>query len=186
VAAAARALAALQAQLGRRSWRVARQARLARRALRALGGVDPAAHAELASLFDTLMARVVAPPREGRLPLRLAMMLLAELDAAAFSRSAARWRQAPSGAPGAVAREVEALGDVELALRLGELLCARPGARGTSEEGWGRRWSELRPHLEAHLSAKGGSLAEHLRGIDAGGDGTVAQRVGRMGVRGEA
>ncbi|MBN1207125.1 MAG: WGR domain-containing protein [Myxococcaceae bacterium] len=186
VAAAAQALSTLEAWLPKRSWRVALQARRARRALRRLGGIDPATHASLGPVFESLMARVVAPPGERRLPLRLAMMLLAELDAAAFVRAGEQWKRAPAGAPAAagataVAREAEALGEPELALRMGVLLAERPELRGGSEAGWQRRWSTLKPHLEALLQEKGGALQTHLRAIEAGGDAHLAQRVARMG-----
>jgi hypothetical protein len=62
------------------------------------------------------MKRVVAPAGERRLPLRLAMGLLAELDVAAFVRATQQWKQATGGAA-AVAREAEALAEPELALR---------------------------------------------------------------------
>jgi predicted DNA-binding WGR domain protein len=181
VAEAARALTALEGRLGKRSWQVALQARRARRALRRLGGIDPGAHSTLGPAFESLMARVVAPRGERRLPLRLAMMLLAELDVAAFIRAAQQWKRAPAGAAAAVAREVEALGEPELALRMGMLLTERPELRGGSELGWQRRWSTFKPHLEAHLQGKGGALSAHLRAIDAGGDTHLAQRVARMG-----
>jgi predicted DNA-binding WGR domain protein len=183
VAEASAALTRLQEQLGTRSWRVTRQARKARRALRALGGLDPSSHASLGPVFDTLMDRVVAPQGGERLPLRLAMMLLAELDVSAFVRAVRRWKQAPAaaGAVAVVAREAESLGEPELALRLGVLLTARPGLRGSSEEVWGRRWTELKPHVEAHLKTAGHSLAEHLGALDARGDAHLARRVARMG-----
>jgi hypothetical protein len=125
------------------------------------------------------MKRVVAPPGE-RLPLRLAMGLLAELDVAAFVRAAQQWKQAKGGAA-AVAREAEALGEPELALRMGLLLTERPELRGGSEAGWQKRWSVLKPHLEAHLQGAGGALQTHLRAIEASGDAHLAQRVARMG-----
>jgi predicted DNA-binding WGR domain protein len=178
------ALTRLQEQLGTRSWRVTRQARKARRALRALGGIDPASHTSLGPVFDALMGRVVAPKGEERLPPRLAMMLLGELDVAAFLRTVQRWKQAPAEAPAAVAvvaREAEALGEPELALRLGVLLAERPDLRGSSEVGWQQRWSLLKPHVEAHLQEKGGTLAALLKGLDLGGDTHLAQRAARMG-----
>jgi predicted DNA-binding WGR domain protein len=181
LAEAAAALSRLQEQLGTRSWRVARQARRARRALRALGGLDPSSHAALGPVFEALMGRVVAPKGEARLPPRLALGLLSELNVAAFVRTVQRWKGAPEGAVAAVVREAEALGEPELALRVGALLAERPGVRGSSEEGWARRWSELKPHLEAHLEAAGGSLEAHLGALDAGGDAHVARRVARMG-----
>jgi predicted DNA-binding WGR domain protein len=185
VAAAAQALSALEARLGKRSWQVRLQARRARRALRKLGGIDPATHAPVGAVFDSLMARVVAPKGEKRLPLRLAMMLLAELDVAAFTRATQQWKGAPAGAPAgagatAVAREAEALGEPELALRLGVLLTERTELRGSSEVGWQRRWEVLKPHLEAHLQG-GGGLPAHLRSLETGGDAHLAQRLSRMG-----
>jgi predicted DNA-binding WGR domain protein len=178
VTAAAQALSALEARLGNRSWQVTLLARRARRALRKLGGMDPAAHATLGPVFESLMSRVVAPQDGRRLPLRLAMMLLAELDVGAFVRAAKQWKQATAGV---VAREVEALAEPELALRLGLLLTERPELRGGSEVGWQRRWAVLKPHLEAHLQAAGGALKSHLSAIDASADAHLAQRVARMG-----
>ncbi|WP_426754313.1 WGR domain-containing protein [Myxococcus sp. Y35] len=182
--AAAEALAALRARLGWRSWEVTSRARRARRALRALGGVDPAAHAELAGPFTALMERVVAPRREGRLPLRHALALLGELDVAAFVRATEVWLGAPEAVPAAtaVARQASALGQPELALRLGLLLADRPGQAGApSEEGWSKRWTLLRPHVEDHLAEKGGSLAAWAQSVDAAGDTHLATRLSRLG-----
>ncbi len=181
VAAAAQVLTALEGRLGKRSWQVTLQARRARRVLRGLGGVDPAAHATLAPVFESLMARVVAPKGEPRLPLRLAMQLLAQVDAAAFVRAAQLWKKAPAGAPAVVAREAEAVGEPELALRMGVLLTERTDLRGGSEVGWQQRWILLKPHVEAHLQEKGGTLAALLKALDAGGDTHFAQRAARMG-----
>jgi predicted DNA-binding WGR domain protein len=181
VTAAAQALSALESRLGKRSWQVGLQARRARRALRKLGGGDPSAHAALKPVFESLMGKVVAPKGQPRLPLRLAMMLLGELDVAAFVRVAQQWKSAPAGGSAVVAREVEALSDPELALRMGLLLTERPELRGGSEVGWQRRWNALKPHLEAHLKGAGGALQTHLRAIETGGDAHLAQRVARMG-----
>ena len=184
VAAAAQALTALESRLGKRSWQVGLQARRARRALRKLGGGDPSAQAALAPVFESLMGKVVAPKGQPRLPLRFAMMLLGELDAAAFVRVAQQWKRAAGASEGGaavVAREVEALADPELALRMGLLLTERPELRGGSEVGWQRRWTALKPHLEAHLKGAGGALQPHLRAIETGGDAHLAQRVARMG-----
>ncbi len=183
VKAAAEALAALRARLGWRSWEVTSRARRARRALRALGGVDPAAHPELAGTFSALMERVVAPAKEGRLPLRHALALLGQVDAAAFLRATEVWRRAPSAPPAvaAVARQAEALGEPELALRMGALLAERPQGRGGPGEGWEKRWSELRPHVEGHLLASGSSLPAWLRGLEAGGDAHLSERLSRLG-----
>jgi predicted DNA-binding WGR domain protein len=186
VAAAAQALSALEARLGKRSWQVALQARRARRALRRLGGIDPATQSSLGPLFESLMGRVVAPKGEPRLPLRWAMMLLGELDVAAFVRATQQWRRASAGTPAAgaiavVSREMETLSEPELALHMGLLLTERPELRGGSEVGWQRRWSAIKPYLEAHLQAAGGTLQAHLRAIEAGGNAPLAQRVTRMG-----
>ncbi len=182
VAAVAQALAALEARLGKRSWQVTLQARRARRVLRGLGGIDPAAHASLAQVFESLMARVVAPKGERRLPLRLAMMLLSQVDAAAFVRATQQWKRAPVDAAAAVAREAEAVGEPELALRMGVLLTERTDLRGSSEVGWQQRWSLLKPHVEAHLQEKGsGTLSAFLKSLDLGADPHLAQRAAKMG-----
>ena len=183
VTAAAEALTALDARVGGRSWKVALQARRARRALRALGGVDPASHSALGALFTALMAKVVAPRGEPRLPLWVAMELLSELDAAAFVRTLEQWKRAPAGAPaqasiGLLSRQAEVLGEPELALRVGSLLEERPRASG---EGWEKRWSALRPHVEGHLVAGGSSLPALLRSLEAGEDSRLAERLSRLG-----
>ncbi|MCE9667286.1 WGR domain-containing protein [Myxococcus stipitatus] len=183
--AAADALAALRARLGWRSWEVTSRARAARRALRALGGVDPAKHPELDATFSALMARVVVPAKEGRLALRHALALLGELDTAAFVRAAELWRRAPeAGRPSgvvAISRQAETLGEPELALRLGQLLATRPGTRGSpSEDGWAKRWSQLKPHVEEHLGTSGGTLMAFVKGLDASGDSHLAGRLARL------
>jgi len=183
VTAAAEALTALDSRVGGRSWKVALQARRARRALRALGGVDPASHSSLGPVFTSLMAKGVAPRGEPRLPLWVALELLSELDASAFVRTLEQWKRAPAGVPaqaaiGLLSRQAEVLGEPELALRLGSLLEERPRA---SVEGWEKRWSALRPHVEGHLVAGGNSLPALLRSLDAGGDARLAERLSRLG-----
>lgn len=181
VTEAVQALTKLESGLGNRSWHVALQARRARRALSKLGGGDPSAHAALGAVFESLMGKVVVPKGQPRLPLRLAMQLLGELDVAAFVRVAQQWKRASAGGAVVVAREAETLAEPELALRMGLLLAERPELRGGSEVGWQRRWNELKPHLEAHLKGAGGALQTHLRAIETGGDSHLAQRVARMG-----
>lgn len=183
VTAAVEALTALDGLVGGRSWKLARRAREARRALRTLGGVEPAKHPALGAVLTSLMAKVVAPRGQPRLPLWVAMELLSELDASAFPRTLEQWKRAPAGAPSQAAtallsRQAEALGEPELALRVGSLLEARPRAHG---EGWERRWSELRPHLEGHLVSAGSSLPAWLRALDAGEDSRLAERLSRLG-----
>ena len=68
-----------------------------------------------------------------------------------------------------------------LALRVGTMLEPRPRARGASEEGWEKRWSALRPHVEGHLVAGGSSLPALLRSLDAGSDSRLAERLSRLG-----
>jgi predicted DNA-binding WGR domain protein len=178
VAAAVEALTALDALVGGRSWKVAHQGRRARRALRALGGMAPASHATLGPVFTSLMGKVVAPRGEPRLPLWVAMELLAELDTSAFLRTLEQWKRAPAGAPavaatGVLARQAEVLGEPELALRMGALL--------SSDAGWEKRWSALRPHVEGQLVAGGSSLPAWLRSLDAGGDALLTERLSRLG-----
>ncbi|RJS25939.1 molybdenum metabolism regulator [Corallococcus sp. H22C18031201] len=181
VAAAAAALIGLDKSLGRRSWRVTREALRARRTLRALGGVDPAAHAELSGPFASLMERVVATGR-ARLPVRHALALLSAVDVAAFVRTLDVWRRAATPVPGAsvVVKQADALSEPELALRVGTLLVERPELRGNSEDRWGKRWTELRPHVEAHLTDAGGSFAAWLGALDTQGDAHVAKRRTRL------
>jgi predicted DNA-binding WGR domain protein len=178
VSAAAGALTVLDSLVGGRSWKVARQARQTRRALRALGGVDPANHSALGPVFTSLMAKVVAPRGEPRLPLWVALELLAELDAPVFLRTLEQWKRAPAGVPARAAiellsRQAEAFGEPELALRMGALL--------ESGMGWEKRWSALRPHVEGHLVAGGSSLPALLRSLEAGGDPRLAERLSRLG-----
>ena len=181
-----RAVAGLQAlrqTLGgkHRSWMVGRAAQRARRALEGIAGADPAANPELAQAFDELMAHVAAPVAS-RLPLRLAMALLLELDTAAFSRAMALWQKLKAALPAVsvLQTELEALTDPELTLRLGALLCARPGREVSPETAWARRWRVLQPHLEAHLIASGTTLKAHVQKLDPGGDAAIAARVQRL------
>ncbi|WP_223637029.1 WGR domain-containing protein [Corallococcus sp. EGB] len=181
VAAAASALALLQSKLKGPSWKVTRLARKARHALRALGGVDPAAHPALAAPFAALMAHVVGPKAEGRLPVRHALGLLSQVDVAAFQRAAEMWKAAPAGSvpPGVAAART--LNDPELALRVTALLTERPDLRDGSEDAWTKRWAALKPHVEAHLSGVGQSLAAFVGGVDASGDAHLSKRLARLG-----
>jgi hypothetical protein len=128
----------------------------------------------------------MAPKGARRLPLRLAMELLVELDVAAFERALQQWQSAPreapaAGAVGVLAKQVEMLASSELALRLGVLLADRPDRGGAPEAAWTRRWKALSPHLESYLIGKGSKLREYVRGIDSRADAYVARRVGAMG-----
>jgi predicted DNA-binding WGR domain protein len=178
VRAATAALDGLAAAVGRRSFVTAHAARRARRSLRALGGVDPAGHPELAAALDRVLDGAV---RAGgpRLSVGRCLELLSELPTAAFERAMQRWaaaKQTPSGI-GWLASEVAALGDPELAYRLGALLLDRPGRSSSSPTGWSRRLAALLPHLQAHLARDGSSPRKHLGAVDPGGDTFFAARV---------
>ncbi|RKH81550.1 molybdenum metabolism regulator, partial [Corallococcus sp. AB045] len=181
VTAAASALALLQSKLKGPSWKVTRLSRKARHALRALGGVDPAAHPALAAPFTALMAHVVGPKAEGRLPVRHALGLLSQVDVAAFQRAAEMWKAAPAGSVPAGVAAARTLNDPELALRVTALLSERPDLRDGSEDAWTKRWTVLKPHVEAHLSGVGQSLAAFVGGVDAGGDAHLSKRLARLG-----
>ncbi|RKH98671.1 WGR domain-containing protein [Corallococcus sp. AB038B] len=181
VTAAASALALLQSKLKGPSWKVTRLARKARHALRALGGVDPSAHPALASPFTALMAHVVGPKAEGRLPVRHALGLLSQVDVTAFQRAAEMWKSAPAGSVPAGVAAARTLNDPELALRVTALLSERPDLRDGSEDAWTKRWTVLKPHVEAHLSGAGQSLAAFVGGVDAGGDAHLSKRLARLG-----
>lgn len=185
--AATTALRELHAALQRkhRSYAIAHRARRARRALERIAGADPgaAAHKDLAAALDAVMAQVVAPARS-RLPLRLALPLLLELDVAAFSRALALW-QGASAAPAAVgifAQQLAALGEPELVLRLSALLAARPERDTSPEAAWTARWRALKPHLEAFLVASGSTLKAHLQAAQtaSAADPAIVQRIQRM------
>ncbi len=172
------ALSALAASVGRRSFVTAHAHRRARRALRALGGADPAAHPALARELDRVLDLAV---REGgpRLSVGRCLELLSELPTPAFERAMERWADAKK-APSSVAwlaSEIEALGDAELAFRLGALLLDRPGRSMSSEPGWSRKLSALLPHLQAQLVRRSSSPRKHLGGMDAGGDTFLAGRI---------
>ncbi len=163
-----------------RSWRIALLAQRARRVLERIAGSDPGADAELGQAFDELMAHVVAPVRS-RLPLRLAMPLLLELDTGAFTRALALWQKSPAvPAARALQHELETLGDPELTLRLGALLCARPERDKSPEAAWTRRWRSLQPHLEGHLVASGTTLKAHVQKLDCAGDAALAARLHKL------
>lgn len=178
VLASVAALSALAASVGRRSFVTAHAHRRARRALRALGGADPSAHPALARELDRVLDLAA---REGgpRLSMARCLELLSELPTAAFERAMARWaeaKEAPAGV-GWLASEIEALGDAELAFRLGALLLDRPGRSMTSEAGWSRRLGALVPHLQAQLARRGSSPRKHLGALDARGDAFLAGRI---------
>lgn len=182
---AADALAALESELGNRSWKVAIKVRHALRALGRVEGASPRDHAALAPTFDALMATVTAPRGSRRLPLRVALAMLYSLHPEAFARALSSWRSVPDAAPAAPAVRAlaalsDALDDPELALRAARLVGERPEVGTLSEAGWSKRWKALRPYLDARLSERGAALPALLGSIAAGGDAHLARRVSAM------
>jgi predicted DNA-binding WGR domain protein len=185
VAEAADALAALEAELGARSWRVAHQARLAARALDRMAGADPRDHSALATVFDALMGTVIAGRGERRLPLRLALLLLSRCHADVYHRAVNGWRAVADGSPAAAGVRAlcvvhDALDDRELSLRAALLLGDRPDAGGGPEAAWARRWDAIRSPIELRAQERGATLKAMLAGVAVAGDAHLAQRVARM------
>jgi predicted DNA-binding WGR domain protein len=176
--AALTALDKLLAGLDDRSWRVGLLARHAHRAIERIAGSDPAKHGLLGVSFDTLMAQVLGPDHP--LPLRHALALLSELDAAVFVRALRTWRGkllalASSAAPaiGVLATVLDAVSDGELALQTGLALLDR----NLSVDMWHRRFALIRPALEGALSNKGSSLALLLASLNPKDDAVLAARL---------
>lgn len=178
LARASAALIRLGSSLGKRSFVTAHAHKHARDALAALGGVDPAAYPELEKELDNVLDLAVAP-KGPRLALGRCLELLLELQTPAFERAMERWanaKQAPVGIAW-LATEIEALGDVELAFRLGALLLDRPGRSMSSSAGFGKRLSALMPHLQAQLIRKNSSPRKHFAAMDARGDTFLLARI---------
>jgi hypothetical protein len=119
--------------------------------------------------------------REGgpRLAVGRCLELLSELPTAAFERAMERWgaaKKAPSGVAW-LSEQIEALGDAELAYRLGALMLDRAGRSSSSPAGWGRRLGALMPHLQAQLVRKGSSPRKHLGALESRGDEFLAARI---------
>ncbi len=164
-----------------RSWMVSAQVQRARRALEGIAGADPSVDSELAKAFDAVMAQVAAPPAS-RLPLRLALALLLELDTAAFARALALWQKSAQVLPAVtlLKTELATLSDPELTLRLAALLCAQPDRETSPEAAWTRRWRALQPHLEAHLVGSGTTLKAHVQKLNPPGDAAIAARLRQL------
>lgn len=185
IAGAADALAALEAELGARSWRVALKARLAARALDRIAGADVSDHAAVAPVFDALMATVIAPRGERRLPLRLALRLLSRCHVDVYHRAVEAWRPVTDASPAArgvraLALVHDALGDRELSLRAGMLLGERPDAGGGPEAAWQRRWDAVRGPIQQRAQERGADVKAMLAGVAAAGDPHLARRAARM------
>jgi hypothetical protein len=113
-----------------------------------------------------------------RLPLFAAMALLAESDVAAFSRALELWKDRPTTCPahGAIAlmeKQVETLGEPELALRAA-LLLVDPSSPDVA---WRKRWKAFVPHLESFLVKSGSTLKAYLRALDAGQERYAQKRI---------
>lgn len=89
------------------------------------------------------------------------------------------WADAKNPPPGIVwlAGEIEALGDAELAFRLGALLLDRPGRSMSSGAGWSRQLKLLLPHLEAHLGRNNSSTRKYLEAMNSRGDTFLSARI---------
>jgi predicted DNA-binding WGR domain protein len=168
------ALEALQHGLGGRSWKVRHLGRRARHALERIRGADPA-KAGFGDAFDALMAQVVAT--EKRLPLDIAVELLAELDVGVFARTVKRWKgHAQGSAKEAVAVLVtscDAVDDEDVLLHVGAAFAERQ----LDAASWRKRFHRIKPELEEALKKNGSTLARYLKSLD-GGDDTVL--VGRI------
>jgi predicted DNA-binding WGR domain protein len=178
VRSATAALDALAASVGKRSFITAHAARRARRALRALGGADPQGFPELAAALEKVLDLAV---RDGgpRLSMSRCLELLYELPTPVFERAMERWaaaKQAPASVAW-LASEIEALGDAELAFRVGSLLLDRQGRSSSSPAGWSKKLGALVPHLQAQLAKSSSSPRKHFSSLDAGGDKFFAARI---------
>lgn len=178
ISKAAAALAKLAASLGQRSFVTTHAHRRARNALAALGGVNPTDHPELASELDRVLS-LTTRSNGTRLSVCRSLELLYELPTHAFERAMAQWTDVKNPPPGIVwlAGEIEALGDAELAFRLGALLLDRPGRSMSSGAGWSRQLNMLLPHLEAHLVRNNSSTRKYLAAMNSRGDTFLSARI---------
>ena len=178
ISKATTALAKLAASLGQRSFVTTQAHRRARNALSALGGLNPTNHPALANELDRVLS-LTTRSSGTRLSVGRALELLYELPTQTFERAMAQWADAKNPPPGIVwlAGEIEALGDAELAFRLGALLLDRPGRSMSSGAGWSRQLSQLLPHLEAHLGRNNASTHKHLEAMNSHGDTFLSARI---------
>ena len=178
ISKATAALAKLAASLGQRSFVTTHAHRRARNALSALGGLNPTNHPALANELDRVLS-LTTRSNGTRLSVGRALELLYELPTQTFERAMAQWADAKNPPPGIVwlAGEIQALGDAELAFRLGALLLDRPGRSMSSGAGWSRQLSQLLPHLEAHLGRNNSSTRKYLEAMNSRGDTFLSARI---------
>jgi predicted DNA-binding WGR domain protein len=178
ISKATAALAKLAASIGQRSFVTTQAHKRARNALSALGGLNPTNHPALANELDRVLSLTTRSDGT-RLSVGRALELLYELPTQSFERAMAQWADAKNPPPGIVwlAGEIEALGDAELAFRLGALLLDRPGRSMSSGAGWSRQLKLLLPHLEAHLGRNNSSTRKYLEAMNSRGDTFLSARI---------
>lgn len=178
ISKATAALAKLAASIGQRSFVTTQAHKRARNALSALGGLNPTNHPALANELDRVLS-LTTRSNGTRLSVGRALELLYELPTQSFERAMAQWADAKNPPPGIVwlAGEIEALGDAELAFRLGALLLDRPGRSMSSGAGWSRQLKLLLPHLEAHLGRNNSSTRKYLEAMNSRGDTFLSARI---------
>ncbi len=178
ISKATAALAKLAASIGQRSFVTTQAHKRARNALSALGGLNPTNHPALANELDRVLS-LTTRSNGTRLSVGRSLELLYELPTQTFERAMAQWADAKNPPPGIVwlAGEIEALGDAELAFRLGALLLDRPGRSMSSGAGWSRQLKLLLPHLEAHLGRNNSSTRKYLEAMNSRGDTFLSARI---------
>jgi len=178
ISKATAALAKLAASIGQRSFVTTQAHKRARNALSALGGLNPTNHPALANELDRVLS-LTTRSNGTRLSVGRALELLYELPTHRFERAMAQWADAKNPPPGIVwlAGEIQALGDAELAFRLGALLLDRPGRSMSSGAGWSRQLKLLLPHLEAHLGRNNSSTRKYLEAMNSRGDTFLSARI---------
>jgi len=174
--AAAKALDALRAAVGGRSWKTSRIARRARHALERLGGADLAKHDAVTKALDAVTTLVIAPKK--RLSLEDAMTVLWVVDAATFARTVARWRAKMLDSPataaiGVLSSTFEAVPDQEVAVHVATALVNRRLSEGAFR-GW---FSRIRPFLDEAMGQKRGGTKAFLAALKPGNDAVVKARV---------
>jgi predicted DNA-binding WGR domain protein len=178
---ATKAVLALDASAGGRSWHIGRAVARARKALAATGAIDPKSHPALNGAWESVVRLAAAPKGARRLPASSVISLLYLLDIAAFDCALKEWKSVPDTAPAAVllkaiVAEAAALDDSELALRLAALLSVRSdrGSTASARAAKERFGKTLRAHLDAVVTSKGAKLRPHLEAIESKGDRVLA------------
>ncbi|MFO0662042.1 MAG: WGR domain-containing protein [Polyangiaceae bacterium] len=154
------------------SWVVGVAHRRARIALSRVAGIDPASNDALASLFESLIARVGRG--EGKLSVSIAFDLLWYVDPNAFEKALEVWAAKGVALPAVdLARSlVTDLGDAELGFRLASLML-----RSSSDLGWTHRWAKLSPMLEAHLATRKGGMRGFLKQLSPSTDARINRSI---------